>query len=51
MLEYLKEKLELADPLMIFPSHRELKREWEQQNIKLDIKKLREHNKKKRRKI
>lgn len=48
MLELLKEKIELIDPLMIFPSHRKLKHEWEQQNIKLDIQKLRKHKQSKK---
>lgn len=38
--ELFLEKLELIDLLMIFPSHRSLKAEWEMQNILLDEKKL-----------
>ncbi len=38
--ELLREKIELIDPLMIFPSHRALKAEWEKQNIQLDKKKI-----------
>lgn len=39
-LELLKEKFELIDPLMIFPSHRRLKREFGKMNILLDRYKL-----------
>lgn len=45
--ELFLEKLELIDLLMIFPSHRSLKAEWEMQNILLDERKWKKHLKKK----